>query len=105
MRHPPGQRQDTVTSDPDRPLAGRARLLYSAEEAAELLGIGRTFMFELLAAGEIESMKVGKRRKIPCDALTSYIERLRSEQAPAPGGGQLAGGLARTVPLAFPRAG
>ena len=59
------------------------RLLYSVEEAADLLGIGRTFMFHLLATGEIDSFKIGKRRKVPRDALDGYIERLRSEQAAA----------------------
>ena len=61
------------------------RLLYSVEEAADLLGIGRTFMFHLVATGEIDSFKIGKRRKIPRDALDGYIERLRSEQAAAAG--------------------
>jgi excisionase family DNA binding protein len=60
------------------------RLLYSVEEAADLLGIGRTFMFHLVATGEINSFKIGKRRKIPRDALDGYIERLRSEQAALP---------------------
>lgn len=65
----------------ERPLRGPGRLLYSVEEAADLLGIGRTFMFHLLATGEIDSVKVGKRRKIHRDALDGYVERLRSEQA------------------------
>ena len=62
-----------------------SRPLYSVEEAADLLGIGRTFMFHLLATGEIDSFKIGKRRKVPRDALDGYIERLRSEQAAATG--------------------
>ena len=62
------------------------RLLYSVEEAANLLGIGRTFMFQLVATGEIDSFKVGKHRKIPNGALDAYIERLRQEQATAGGG-------------------
>lgn len=66
-----------------RSPAVHERLLYSAEEAAELLGIGRTFMFALLASGDISSLKIGKRRKIPRDALDDYIQRLRSEQHPA----------------------
>jgi excisionase family DNA binding protein len=56
------------------------RLLYSVEEAADLLGIGRTFMYHLVATGEVDSLKIGKRRKIPRDSLNSYVERLRSEQ-------------------------
>lgn len=64
-------------------VSAPGRLLYSVEEAADLLGIGRTFMFQLVATGEIDSFKIGKRRKIPRDALDAYIERLRSEQAAA----------------------
>ena len=61
------------------------RLLYSVEEAADLLGIGRTFMFRLLATGEIESVKIGRRRMISRDALDGYVDRLQSEQAAAAG--------------------
>jgi excisionase family DNA binding protein len=59
-------------------------LLYSVPEAARLLGVGRTYMFRLIAAGEIESIKVGKLRKIPHDALGCYIDRQRHEQAATP---------------------
>jgi len=76
-----------MTEHAERPLSRPRRLLYSVEEAAYQLGIGRTFMFHLLATGEIDSFKIGKRRKIPRDALDGYIERLRSEQ------GALADGL------------
>jgi excisionase family DNA binding protein len=69
-----------VTEHAERPLSSPRRLLYSVEDAADLLGIGRTFMFHLLATGEIDSFKIGKRRKIPRDALDGYIERLRLEQ-------------------------
>ena len=70
-----------MTEHAARPLGAPGQLLYSVEEAADLLGIGRTFMFHLLATGEIDSFKIGRRRKIPRDALDGYIERLRSEQA------------------------
>lgn len=57
------------------------QLLYSPDEAAPLLGVGRSQMFELIARGEIESFKIGRLRKIPREALTAYIERLRAEQS------------------------
>jgi excisionase family DNA binding protein len=60
------------------------KLLYTVEEAAALLGFGRTFTFYLVASGEIESIKIGKLREIPHDALVSYISHLRSEQAGPP---------------------
>ena len=72
------------------PLNGSGQLLYSVEEAAGLLGIGRTYMFHLLATGEIDSLKIGRRRKIPREAVGGYIERLRAQQgATAKGPGDL----------------
>jgi excisionase family DNA binding protein len=38
-------------------------------------------MFHLIATGQIESVKIGKLRKIPAAALDEYVDRLRSEQA------------------------
>jgi excisionase family DNA binding protein len=69
-----------VTDHIASPLSRPGQLLYSVEEAASLLGIGRTFMFSLLATGEIDSLKIGRRRKIPRDAIESYIDRLRAQQ-------------------------
>ncbi len=68
--------------DPKVPTPKR-RLLYSVEEAAQLLGIGRTFMFELVATGQIDSLKIGRRRKISTAALDDYVQRLAAEQAVA----------------------
>ena len=56
-------------------------LLYSVEEAARLLGLGRTSTFHLVTRGEIGSVKIGRCRKIPHDALTEYVKRLQTEQA------------------------
>jgi excisionase family DNA binding protein len=53
------------------------RLLYPLVEAAELLGIGRTLLYEELASGNIEAVSVGRRRLIPRQALEEYVERLR----------------------------
>lgn len=61
------------------------RLTYSVDEAAELLGIGRTLMYKLLTAGEVDSLKIGKRRMVPRDAIDGYIKRSRGRQFPSPG--------------------
>jgi excisionase family DNA binding protein len=76
---------NTVTGGPPKAHLSD-RLLYSVEEAAELLGIGRTFMFQLVASGEIDSFKIGNRRKIHRDALDAYVSRLRAEQLAAADG-------------------
>jgi excisionase family DNA binding protein len=56
-------------------------LLYKPEGAAAELGVGRTTVFELMAAGELESVKIGRARRIPADALRAYVERLRAAQS------------------------
>lgn len=56
----------------------RDRLLYPLSEAAELLGIGRTRLYEELAQDRIETVTVGRRRLIPREALVTYVESLRS---------------------------
>ena len=55
------------------------RLLLRIEEAAEQLGIGRSLMYRLVLAGEVQSVPVGRLRRIPSEALTEYVERLRAE--------------------------
>ncbi len=57
------------------------RLLLTAEEVAEALHIGRTRVYELLAAGEITSVKIGHLRRIPVDAVREYAVRLVEEVA------------------------
>ena len=57
------------------------RLVYSVEEAADILGIGRTFMFQLVTTGQVDSFKIGSRRKIHRDAIDRYLDRLRTDQS------------------------
>ncbi len=49
------------------------RMLYRPEEAAEVLGISRARLYELVAAGIIPSIKVGASRRVPADALRDWI--------------------------------
>ena len=56
------------------------RLLLKPEEAADVLGIGRSTLYELLAAGVIDSVHIGKARRVPVAALEEYVGRLRVEQ-------------------------
>ncbi len=55
------------------------RLFLTAEETAEVLRVGRSRVYELLAAGEITSVKIGRLRRIPVDAVREYAERLVAE--------------------------
>lgn len=57
-------------------------LLLTPERAADRLEVGRTKIYELMASGDIESVKVGRLRRVPAAALQEYVERLRGEQSP-----------------------
>ena len=50
------------------------RLLLRPAEVAQTLGIGRTKVYELLATGEIPSIKIGNRPRVPVDALERWIQ-------------------------------
>jgi len=52
----------------------------SIPESVEASGIGRTTLFALIKSGELESVKIGRRRYVPVAALNDYLDRLRVEQ-------------------------
>ncbi|BDU70254.1 hypothetical protein GETHOR_23550 [Geothrix oryzae] len=51
------------------------RLAVRVEEAAEILGIGRSMLFILLKEGRLKSVKIGKRRLIPMLELEAFLLR------------------------------
>jgi excisionase family DNA binding protein len=79
--HPPTHDQPEGPHSPVPLAAARPRELLRVEEAAARLAIGRTSMFALLRNRAIESVKVGRLRRVPADALTAYIARLVSDQS------------------------
>jgi excisionase family DNA binding protein len=52
------------------------KLGLSVEEAAEVIGIGRSEVYERLARGEIESIKIGRRRIITMEAAKRFLDDL-----------------------------
>ena len=52
-------------------------LLLTVEEAAKRLGFGRTFVYRLIMSGEVESIKVGRLRRVPAACLPEYVAALR----------------------------
>lgn len=65
-------------------MPGTSRML-RPEEAARHAGIGRTKMYELIRTGQVRSVKIGRSRRIPVDALDRYIDALLDEQGKAAG--------------------
>jgi excisionase family DNA binding protein len=60
------------------------RILLTVEEAATQLGLGRTRMFALIKSGAIESVRIGRLRRVPRDSITAYAGRLLAEQSFSP---------------------
>ena len=57
------------------------KLVYSVDEAAQQLSIGRTFAFKLIADGDLGSIKIGHRRLVARTDLEAFVSKLRSEAA------------------------
>ena len=54
------------------------RLLLRIEEVADMLGIGRSTVFEMVAAGELPVVRIRRATRIPRDQLEEWI-RERTE--------------------------
>ncbi len=53
--------------------------LVTVPDAARLLGIGRTTAYELIAAGQLEVVHIGRSTRVPTTAVDSFVNRLRSK--------------------------
>lgn len=65
----------------ERTESGIPVLLVCPEDAARVLGIGRTKVYELLGSGVLRSVRVGGLRRIPVAALDEFVARLEAEAA------------------------
>ena len=59
-------------------LARTMPLVLTVEQAAERLGIGRTIMYALVSSGAVESVRIGRLRRVPADALVTFLDDLRA---------------------------
>ncbi|MGA8725432.1 MAG: excisionase family DNA-binding protein [Acidimicrobiales bacterium] len=74
------------------------KVLLTVEEAAERLSIGRTKAFELIAKGELESVMIGRARRVPVQALEPFVAALREESKARHPSAIMQGGWSRTPP-------
>jgi excisionase family DNA binding protein len=66
-------------SDNERGPAPVSKILLTAEEAAEAMSLGRSFVYELVMCKRIRSVKVGRKRRIPVFALHEFVSRQLAE--------------------------
>ena len=63
------------------------KLLLDVREVGEALGCGKTYVYELIARGELRTVKLGRLTRIPADSLVEL--RLPEDRIGAAGGRRL----------------
>ncbi|MET9723576.1 helix-turn-helix domain-containing protein [Streptomyces zaomyceticus] len=56
-----------------------ARALFTVEAAAEYLSFGRSTLYELMAAGDLPYVKVGRSRRIRLAELDAFVAQLQPQ--------------------------
>jgi excisionase family DNA binding protein len=75
----------SASAQPAQPIAityapdAAYRLLYRPPEAAQALGLSISGVYELLASGELESVKIGASRRITADGMRRFIDAKLAE--------------------------
>jgi excisionase family DNA binding protein len=57
-------------------------LLARPEEAAELLGVGRSTIYELMREGELPVVHIGCAARIPVEELRQWVEAHETPKPP-----------------------
>lgn len=52
------------------------KLLYTVDEVAEMLSVSKMTIYRLFGTGELDSVKIGKSRRIPREAVVKFLESL-----------------------------
>jgi excisionase family DNA binding protein len=72
------QREDIGVENKQRgTAAGVVPLLLTIPQAAAVLAVGRTTVYELIAAGDLEAVHIGRSARVPVAAVEDYVERQR----------------------------
>ena len=56
--------------------------LLRVEEAARYLSLGRSKTYQLVAAGELPAIRIGKSVRVPTSALHDWVQRRAAGSAP-----------------------
>ena len=62
------------------PQPAVARTLLTVAQAGEALGMSRSGVYELIASGELNSVRIGSRRRVPVQAIDAYVTTLTSRR-------------------------
>ena len=51
------------------------KLLLDVREVGEALGCGKTYVYELIARGELRPVKLGRLTRIPAESVAEFVTR------------------------------
>lgn len=57
------------------------KMLLKPMEAAEVLGIGRSLMYELIACGDMPSIRIGRCIRISSEALEQWVSDRQTQSS------------------------
>ena len=57
------------------------KLLLTIPEVAIRLGLGRSLVYQLVMRGEVDSITVGRARRVPAQAIEKFIEKKLAEES------------------------
>lgn len=72
--HTPWPHRAAIREEEDDGARDVEPLLMRPELVARLLDISRSQVFELMSTGDLPSIKIGRSRRIPRDALRTWID-------------------------------
>jgi excisionase family DNA binding protein len=52
-----------------------AKRLLTIKEASDRLGLSRSTVYPLVMTGQVQSVKIGRARRIPVSAIDEFVER------------------------------
>ncbi len=76
VRQQIAQQGATMTISTVAPSQQPAKLLFSIPEAAAQLSLGQTVVWKLISTGQLNSVKVGRSRRVPWTALQAFVTSL-----------------------------
>ena len=62
--------------DPARTETIMEKLLLTADEVASSLGVGRSRVYDLIRTRELPSVKIGRVRRVPAEAVRRFVAQL-----------------------------
>ena len=59
------------------------KLLFTIEEAAEVLSVSRSTVYDLVRMRLLDTVLIGRSRRVPASALQVLVDRLRESERAA----------------------